>query len=284
MKHASETRPAPRLFDDRAVAELLVPIRADRLYERAVFFAARLAAAWDLPVRLLHVHTPDEVAGDSDLDAATTRLVARYPRLDIRSSSTSDVDVASGIRSAAAEDSMVIVATDRVSQATDVQSVGVDMVEASDGLLMLCGPQCDTTELDQSVVVALDGSLYAEAAVEVGVALAQSADAKLWLLNVVDETTAAQVAKLKASGTRVSESGYLREISDELTARGINNGWEIVHNADPAAGIVRFTESRGASFIVASSHGHSDLGGRAFGSVCLGIIEHSSRPVIVVKR
>ncbi len=284
MKHTPESRQAPRLFDDRPVAELLVPIRADRLYEREVSFAVLLAELWDVPVHLLHVRMTDEVAGVSDIDASTKRLAARYPRLGIRSTAIDSADVSSGIRAAAADDSLVVVATDRVSQSADVQSVGVELVEALDGLLMLCGPKCVTTELDQAVVVALDGSLRAETAVEVAVALAQSANAKLWLLNVVDEATVAQVAKLKASGKRITESGYLRQVSDQLTSNGIDNGWEIVHNANPVAGIVGFAESRGASFIVASSHGHSNLAGRAFGSVCLGVVEQSSRPVIVVKR
>lgn len=284
MKKMSGRRPTPRLFENRPIAELLVPIKADQLHERAVSFAVHLAESWDLPIHLLHVHYPNDVIGDAEVKAADRRLVAAHPHLTVRSSTVENADVALGIRTAATDDSLLIVATDHVSQSTETPSVGVDLVEAADGVLMFCGPHCGTTELERSVVVALDGSLHAEAAVEIGVSMAQSADAKLWLVNVVDETTVAQVEKLKASGQRVSESGYLRQVSDQLASNGIDNGWEIVHNADPVAGLVNFAESRGASFIVASSHGHSELAGRVFGSVCLGLVERSTRPVIVVKR
>jgi nucleotide-binding universal stress UspA family protein len=272
---------APALFDGQPVTELVVPIYTHRQYERGASIAARYAMAWGIPVRLLHVRSADDPAGAMEEAVATIR--GAHPEIDISGTEIDGDNVGAAIAGAAGDTSLVFLASDHSTQWLEQASVGEEVVQAAASLAVLCGPDCTDPPVGASVVVPLDGSPRAEAAIEVGRAVAAATGVKLWLVTVVSGATAETVAELRASGENVSESGYVRSVAETLAADGVDVGWEVVHDEDPVAGIAGFVADQGSTMAVAATHGDTGVARRLFGSVCMGLVEQGTVPVLVVK-
>lgn len=275
---------APRLLGDREMTEVLVPIDANFQHERGLTLAGRYAAKWGVPVRLLHIRAPDATTSIAGLESAVDGLRGVHPGILVDGQEVVAADVAAGIEEVRSDGSLLLLASDRVSQWAEVGSVAEGVLDArSDQVIMLCGPGSTDPPIDTSVVVPLDGSPRAEVAIEPAIGVAEAAGVRLWLTTAVPPATVEKVADLRAKGEHASESGYLGRVSDELEARGVNVGWEVVHHGDPVAGVVGLTRNLGASLIVASTHGDTGVAKRLFGSTTLGMVERGPVPVMVVK-
>ncbi len=152
-----------------------------------------------------------------------------------------------------------------------------------DGAVLLCGPKVLEPNVAGPIIVPLDGSPRSERALDYAIAMAANNDQTLRLVSVVDEATVDHVAKLKARGETVTESGYLRSVAERLAGDGVDVAWEVIHAKDPVVAITDFAAARKAAMIVAATHGESALARRVFGSVCMGMVETGSAPVLVVK-
>lgn len=272
---------APLLFDGEPVQELLVPIRATSSSERGVALAGRYASQWHVPVRLLHVKTGD----DRSIGVDTARLNLGFAQTDI------DVvgleieadDIPATVASSTGAQTLVVLASDQGSQWDETGSIGEAVLQQTEQMVVLCGRNCVEPPIGGAVAVPLDGSTRAEAALAPAVELARSRGTRIWLVTAIHEATAATVARLRAEGETVSESGYLRSIAATLTEDGHDVGWQVLHNDDPVAAITEFVESEDISMIVAATHGDTGLAKRLFGSVCLGLVESAAVPVLVVR-
>ncbi|MEL7157010.1 MAG: universal stress protein, partial [Actinomycetota bacterium] len=271
---------APRLFDGEQVAEILVPIRAGRTAERGVALAGRYAERWQVPVRLLHVRTADDPS--LGVDTARLNLAFTHEDIEVVGVECEADDIPAGVAAEADDRSLLFLATDHGSQWEETGSVGEAVLQQSQ-MLVLCGRHCEEPPVGHSIVVPLDGSSRAEAALEPALALATERGTRVWLVTAVPEATVATVARLRAQGEDVSESGYLRAVADALAAEGHDVGWEVVHNDDPVAGVLSFAEAEGSSMIVAATHGDTGVAKRLFGSICLGLVERGPVPVLVVR-
>lgn len=272
---------SPPLFDGQPILELLVPIELEWDYQQGLAFAARLAGAWQVPVRIVHVRTGTE-SGKTVADV-TEAFRALHPDLLVDGVEVESADIASGIERLSTERSLVVLASERASQWLDAESVGEAIVHGVHDMAILCGPGCDDPPVGTSIVVPLDGSTRAEAAIPPAVALAANAGSTLWVVTAVTEATTATVAELRAEGQEVSESAYIRSVAERLEADGIDVGWEVVHHPDPVTGIVSFARDQGAAMVVAATHGDSGVARRVFGSFCMGLVEQGPVPVLIVK-
>lgn len=280
MATTTNHRP-PRLFDGKQVEEILVPIRAGYDPERGVAVAGRYAAKWQVPVRLVHVRLEDDQS--IGVDTARLNLALGNTDLTVEGVEVEAADVVSGILSTAGDRSLVLLASDHGSQWEETGSIGEAVLEHTEQLVMLSGPGSERPPVGGPIVVPLDGSTRAESALTPALALAEDQGSKLWLVTAVPSATVEAVARHRARGERVSESGYLRAVAAELVDRGHDVGWEVVHNDDPVAGISAFVETQEASLVVAATHGDTGVAKRLFGSVCLGLVERGTVPVIVVR-
>ena len=280
---ASTDQRSPLLYKTERVFDILVPISASDVGGRGPAIAGRYAASWGVPVRLLHVKGELEDAQLEMLSSATWSLGAAHPELVVDGVEVEGEDVASGILNAATDRSLVFLASDHGSQWLDEGSIGEAVVQKSSGPVVLCGPNCQSPPVGSSVVVPLDGSTRAEAALAPALAVAEASGARLWLVTVVSQSTVEAVASMRERGERVSESGYLRGVADDLSSHHHDVGWEVIHSDDPVDGVVSFVRHRGSSMIVSATRGDTGIAKRLFGSVSFGLVERGPVPVMVIR-
>ena len=271
-----------------AVTELLVPVGLAATWDRGLQVAARYARSWQLPIRVLHVvegHGPTvDATVDPDaareVELAARRLAAMW-QVDVTGEVVPGDDLGQAVEAATVLGSVVVLATDHVDRLAHPGSDGERIVRATDNPVVLSGPRCLDAPASGSVVVALDGSAWAEAAIEPATLAARRFDATLWVVHVTPESTVAHAERLRSDGHQVSVSAYVRDVAERLEARGVTAGWEVVQGP-AASGIVQFATDREASLIVATTHGETGLARRVLGSVTMAVVREAPMPVLVV--
>lgn len=142
------------------------------------------------------------------------------------------------------------------------------------------------------LLVPLDGSSFAEAALPVAAGLADDIGAELLLLGVettphdvlvAEEDTATEL-DAREPGYPTPLQDYLIVCSQRVTARW--PGLEVATLAeigDPAIGIVAATTESEAVLVVMATHGRTGLARTAFGSVAGEVIAHGRAPLVLVR-
>jgi nucleotide-binding universal stress UspA family protein len=136
------------------------------------------------------------------------------------------------------------------------------------------------------ILVPLDSSRVAAAALPYAVALARAADARISLLSVV-EFPAAPVSLPSAAGREGDErhvtehTAYLESAATPLRARGLAVT-TVVRHGNPAEEILADTEAEDCSLVVMSTHGRTALDRARTGSVAQHVLRHAIVPTLVV--
>jgi nucleotide-binding universal stress UspA family protein len=139
------------------------------------------------------------------------------------------------------------------------------------------------------VAVALDGSDFAEAALDPGLEMARLFDAKVTLLRTVAHPVLTSaylpdtVEMTEAYLERAEEEAraYLAEV---LAARAIGSDVEVdvIVSQRPATGILQFVTESGADLVVMASHGRHGVVRAVVGSVTDKVIRAGHTPVLIV--
>lgn len=143
--------------------------------------------------------------------------------------------------------------------------------------------------MESPIVVPLDGSPFAEAALPVAEDMARRCGSYLVLVQAVpdgripgsDTATLQRGAREKSSDEEVAR-GYLERVKQDLATRGI--GAEvIVHRGTPTHVIDAVWREQNGSLIIMASHGASGVARSFLGSVTARTIEDVGAPVLVVR-
>ncbi len=275
---------APSLIPYRAVSEIIVPVTATDLHDRGVRDGAAYAAAWGVPIRLIHVRLADDESLAAEVERLGAMLHARHPELiGVTSEEIVADTIEDGIEQATTDTSLVVVATDRARREATTQSIAARMLRTVHSVMLLVGPHNEPPRFDGHILVLLDGSERAERAIDPALALANAHDTQLRLLNVVSPITTAHVAKLREEGESVSESGYIRSVATRLREDSGNVHWGITHGEDVAQSVAHFVDHHDVRMVVAATHGASDRQAPMLGSTCLELVERLPVPVLVVR-
>jgi nucleotide-binding universal stress UspA family protein len=132
----------------------------------------------------------------------------------------------------------------------------------------------------RSILVAIDGSSHAHAALDLACELAVATGAHLTLLNVMTATGSARVPPelqefARLEHVHITEAEVLRSVSDEIlanareqaAAKGQVDVETVSERGDPAGRIVEYATSHGMDMIVMGRRGLGDLAGLLLGSV-----------------
>jgi nucleotide-binding universal stress UspA family protein len=142
-----------------------------------------------------------------------------------------------------------------------------------------------------TLIVPLDGSEFAEAALEPARELAALVGARLVLVGVVPLPT----APIAAEGPIVYPSdedvdaleaearGYLTGICDRLMAGGIAASVEVRRLGEAATRIAEVAAEQGAAAVVMATHGRTGLARALIGSVAGAIVHQGTTPVVLVR-
>ena len=137
------------------------------------------------------------------------------------------------------------------------------------------------------ILIATDGSTSAGEAVELGLELASEHEATVFIVHVVP---AADVAPWSAFGMSAGaphvETPVDRESLDDAVARAQELGIAVTGElltGTAADEIVAFADSHDVDLIVLGSRGHGAVARALLGSVSLGVLRETRRPVMIVR-
>ena len=140
------------------------------------------------------------------------------------------------------------------------------------------------------ILIATDGSLSAEHAVEIGLELAEEHRAEPIFVHVAPTLEVLPIGIVGMGAAPVSVPHALGEHDRLCLDKGVKlaeeRGLEArtkLLTGNPAKEIVGYADSIDADLIVVGSHGHSAVSGALLGSVSRGVLRRTTRPVLIVR-
>ncbi len=136
------------------------------------------------------------------------------------------------------------------------------------------------------ITVALDGSPLAEAVIQQAAALARAFGARVTLVHVVPEATAATGTAALARGEATYQdraASYLAGLVQGLADTGVQAEALLLAGDDAAEQILDRVSQHDVDLLALTTHGRSGLKRLAFGSVADRLIRHTTKPVLVVR-
>jgi len=136
----------------------------------------------------------------------------------------------------------------------------------------------------ERIMVPLDGSALAEAAIEAALDLGRATPSKLILLRAAEAHTlpGADPTEEQVAVVREAEQ-YLAAIADRLTKRGAKDVDTSVWYGPAAAAVIEAAKLKKADLIVMSTHGRSGLGRLILGSVTESVLRGTTTPICIVR-
>ena len=140
--------------------------------------------------------------------------------------------------------------------------------------------------MHRHILIPTDGSDLSVQSVEYGVALAKAVGAKVTGLTVTQAPNATAFAErtpLSGSGAATVAAQYLQVIADAAKQAGV--ACEVVHvqHEHPYQAIINTANDRGCDLVVMASHGRRRISAALLGSEAIGVLSHSSVPVLVFR-
>ena len=134
------------------------------------------------------------------------------------------------------------------------------------------------------VLVPLDGSALAEAAIEAALDLGHGMASKLVLVRAAEAHTlpGADPTDEQVAVVREAEE-YLAAVAERLTMRGVKDVDTGVWYGPAAAAVIEAAKLKKADLIVMSTHGRSGLGRLILGSVAESVLRGTTIPVCIVR-
>lgn len=135
-----------------------------------------------------------------------------------------------------------------------------------------------------TILVPLDGSSSAEAAVGTAAELAEAAGAQIILLRTVDAHLKLGSSDTSAQAAAAQEADdYLAAVGDRLDALGIENVETSVWCGAAASAIVGAASRFAADLIVMTTHGRSGLRRLILGSVAESVLRGTRTSILLVR-
>ena len=138
----------------------------------------------------------------------------------------------------------------------------------------------------QKILVADDGSGYAQKAIDKAVELAKKEESEIICVTVMEDYCPIGLTEIDCNVVRDLQIKESRAITANATEKFKKAGIDakmIVETGSPAEMIIEVAKREGVDMIIAASHGKHGAKKFAFGSVTARLIEHSPVPVLVMK-
>lgn len=141
------------------------------------------------------------------------------------------------------------------------------------------------SQISQHMLVALDGSTMAEAALPVAFGLAKPLGASITLLHVQEKSAPRTIHGELHLQNAKDASDYLIELVKRWSALSVRISWHVHPNeqGDVARSIYEHAQEMGASLIVITTHGSGGLRDLLFGSIAEQVIRLGTTPTLVVR-
>jgi nucleotide-binding universal stress UspA family protein len=138
----------------------------------------------------------------------------------------------------------------------------------------------------QKIIVAYDGSAFAQKAIDKAVELAQKEDTEIICVHVIEDFCPIGLTEMDCTVVRelqTKESKVITAYAMEAFKNAGVSARVLTETGSPAEMIVEAAKREGADMIIAASHGKHGARKFAFGSTTARLIERSPVPVLVMK-
>lgn len=138
----------------------------------------------------------------------------------------------------------------------------------------------------QKIVVADDGSTFAQKAIDKAIEFAKKEDSEIICVNVIEDFCPIGLTEIDCNVVRelqMKEAKAVAAAASERFKKAGVNARVTIEIGSPAEMIIEVAKKEGADMIIATSHGKHGAKKFAFGSVTARLIEHSHVPVLVMK-
>jgi nucleotide-binding universal stress UspA family protein len=137
----------------------------------------------------------------------------------------------------------------------------------------------------RSILVPLDGSRLAEAAVAASIAVANGLNAAVTLLHVLEHDAPATVHGEPHLDDEAEATAYLERVAARYAEAGVVVNTHVHANPerDVTGAIAAHAEELGADLVTLASHGSGGLRGFLFGRVARQVVSRGTRPVLMVQ-
>lgn len=283
---------------------VIVPLDGSMLAEQAVALGEELAHTLGASLALVHVlESLPAVSGGMDRAAAGTylagmaRLLGERVPIETRILSGDPAQALLALSHEPSESMIVMSTRGRSGVGRFIFGSVTDRVirAASVPVTVLRQPERDGDVTLRHLLVPLDGSELAEAALPLAVELARQRGATIGLVRVAEiypvgpygghstETLPPDDGLLAelTEQARDDARSYLDGIVGELRDRGARAVWE-VRVGRPVDEIIRAAETTAADLVIMSTHGRGGIQRWAFGSVTDEVLRSGVAPVMVI--
>jgi len=134
----------------------------------------------------------------------------------------------------------------------------------------------------RKIMVPLDGSSFAEAALPMALTLSRKTKAKLHLVTVIEPVPAFAYEEWESAAREWSES-YLEELEDKLSGRAGGEVSSAILSGHVVDALQEEARSSKADLIIMASHGRGALSRVWLGSVTDRFVRQTDRPVLLVR-
>jgi nucleotide-binding universal stress UspA family protein len=138
----------------------------------------------------------------------------------------------------------------------------------------------------QKIIVADDGSTFAQKAIDKAVELAKKEESEIICVNVIEDFCPIGLTEIDCNIVRelqMKEANTVTAAAVEKFRKADVDARVIIEIGSPAEMIIEVAKRESADMIIAASHGKHGAKKFAFGSVTARLIEHSPVPVLVMK-
>ncbi len=138
----------------------------------------------------------------------------------------------------------------------------------------------------QKIIVADDGSTFAQKAIDKAVELAKKEESEIICVNVIEDFCPIGLTEIDCNIVRelqMKEANTVTAAAIEKFKKAGVDARVIIELGSPAEMIIEVAKRESADMIIAASHGKHGAKKFAFGSVTARLIEHSPVPVLVMK-
>ena len=136
----------------------------------------------------------------------------------------------------------------------------------------------------EKVLVALDGSIYSEYAIDQAISLGDKCNSTIYLISVIDlhpeqmAVAAELTEKLSSEARQLLDAGKEKVEKANLACETIVRMGGHVHDI-----IVQEAKERDIDLIAIASHGRSGLSRVFYGSVAAGMLHRVDRPLLLIR-
>lgn len=136
-----------------------------------------------------------------------------------------------------------------------------------------------------NILVAVDGSKYADAAFDVAIDVAQKYGSKLIVLHVFQGSTGTGtlVSGVEEDANRSAGQEIMKSYERKLESKDFRKARLLLKKGDAAHRIIETASSEGVELVVLGSRGRGGFKGLLLGSVSHKVTNHVGCPVLIVR-